>query len=37
MLFRGRIHALLFRNADKTNVNAEPAPAEKANAKKEGK
>ena len=26
-----------FKNADKTNVNAEPAPAEKANAKKEGK
>ena len=37
MLFRGKIHALLFKNADKTNVNAEPAPAEKANAKKEGK
>ena len=34
MLFRGRIHALLFKNADKTNVNAEPASA---NAKKEGK
>ena len=34
MLFRGKIHALLFKNADKTNVNAEPAPA---NAKKEGK
>ena len=29
MLFRGKIHALLFKNADKTNVNAEPAPAEK--------
>ena len=34
MLFRGKIQALLFKNADKTNVNAEPAPA---NAKKEGK
>ena len=34
MLFRGKIHALLFKNADKTNVNAEPASA---NAKKEGK
>ena len=34
MLFRGKIHALLFKNADKTNVNAEPAPAEN---KKEGK
>ena len=31
---RGKIHALLFKNADKTNVNAEPAPAEN---KKEGK
>ena len=37
MLFRGKIQKLLFKNADKTNVNAEPAPAEKANAKKEGK
>ena len=27
MLFRGKIHGLLFKNADKTNVNAEPAPA----------
>ena len=36
MLFRGRIHALLFKNADKTNVNAEPAPA-KTETKKEGK
>ena len=36
MLFRGKIHALLFRNADKTNVNAEPAPAE-TKTKKEGK
>ena len=36
MLFRGKIHALLFKNADKTNVNAEPAPA-KAETKKEGK
>ena len=34
MLFRGKISALLFKNAEKTNVNAEPAPAEK---KKEGK
>ena len=34
MLFRGKIHALLFKNADKTNVNAEPTSA---NAKKEGK
>ncbi len=34
MLFRGKIHSLLFKNADKTNVNAEPASA---NAKKEGK
>ena len=33
MLFRGKIQKLLFKNADKTNVNAEPAPAEKANAK----
>ena len=37
MLFRGKIQKMLFKNADKTNVNAEPAPAEKANAKKEGK
>ena len=37
MLFRGKIQKLLFKNADKTNVNAEPAPAEKANAKKAGK
>lgn len=36
MLFRGKIHALLFKNADKTNVNAEPAPA-KTDATKEGK
>ena len=34
MLFRGKIQSLLFRNAEKTNVNAEPAPAEN---KKEGK
>ena len=27
MLFRGKIQSLLFRNAEKTNVNAEPAPA----------
>ena len=26
MLFRGKIQKLLFKNADKTNVNAEPAP-----------
>ena len=37
MLFRGKIQKMLFKNADRTNVNAEPAPAEKANAKKEGK
>ena len=37
MLFRGKIQKMLFKNVDKTNVNAEPAPAEKANAKKEGK
>lgn len=40
MLFRGKIHGLLFKNKEKTNVNAEPAPAEnKASAadKKEGK
>ena len=36
MLFRGKIHGLLFKNADKTNVNAEPAPA-KTETKKEGK
>lgn len=36
MLFRGKIHALLFKNANKTNVNAEPAPA-KTDATKEGK
>ena len=36
MLFRGKIQSLLFRNAEKTNVNAEPASvAEK--TKKEGK
>ena len=29
MLFRGKIHGLLFKNADKTNVNAEPAPADR--------
>ena len=34
MLFRSRI--MLFKNADKTNVNAEPAPA-KTETKKEGK
>ena len=37
MLFRGRIHALLFRNADKTNVNAEPAAPAKPATEKEGK
>ena len=37
MLFRCKIQKLLFKNADKNNVNAEPAPAEKANVKKEGK
>ena len=37
MLFRGKIQTLLFKTADKPNVNAAPAPAEKANAKKEGK
>ena len=36
MLFRGKIHSMLFKNADKTNVNAEPAPAE-TKTKKEGK
>ena len=36
MLFRGKIQKLLFKNADKTNVNAEPAPA-KTETKKEGK
>ena len=36
MLFRGKIHSMLFKNADKTNVNAEPAPA-KTETKKEGK
>ena len=36
MLFRGKIHGLLFKNADKTNVNAEPAPA-KTETKKECK
>ena len=36
MLFRGKIHALLFKNADKTNVNAEPSPAEAKTTKKEG-
>ena len=36
MLFRGKIHGLLFKNADKTNVNAEPAPAAE-KTKKEGK
>ena len=35
MLFRGRIHALLFRNADKTNVNAEPAAPAKPATEKE--
>ena len=36
MLLRGKIHGLLFggKRADKTNVNAEPAPAAQ---KKEGK
>ena len=37
MLFRGRIHALLFKNADKTNVNAEPAAPAKSATEKEGK
>ena len=36
MLFRGKIQKLLFKNADKTNVNAEPAPAAE-KTKKEGK
>ena len=36
MLFRGKIQRLLFKNAEKTNVNAEPAPA-KPETKKEGK
>ena len=36
MLFRGKIQSLLFKNAEKTNVNAEPAPA-KPETKKEGK
>ena len=36
MLFRGKIQSLLFRNAEKTNVNAEPAPAAE-KTKKEGK
>ena len=37
MLFRGKIHALLFRNADKTNVNAEPAAPASSATEKEGK
>ena len=37
MLFRGKIHALLFKNADKTNVNAEPAAPAKPATEKEGK
>ena len=37
MLFRGKIHALLFKNADKTNVNAEPAAPAKSATEKEGK
>ena len=37
MLFRGKIHALLFKNADKTNVNAEPAAPAKSATDKEGK
>ena len=37
MLFRGKIHALLFRNADKTNVNAEPAAPAGSATEKEGK
>ena len=36
MLFGGKIQSLLFRNAEKTNVNAEPAPAAE-KTKKEGK
>ena len=32
----GKIQSLLFRNAEKTNVNAEPAPAAE-KTKKEGK
>ena len=36
MLFRGKIQNLLFRNAEKTNVNAEPASAAE-KTKKEGK
>ena len=37
MLFRGKIHGLLFKNADKTNVNAEPAAPAKSATEKEGK
>lgn len=37
MLFRGKIAALLSRNVEKTNVNAEPAPAEAKTENKEGK
>ena len=32
-----KIHALLFKNADKTNVNAEPAAPAKSATEKEGK
>ncbi len=34
MLFRGKIHELLFKNADKTNVNAEPALLQKPQPKR---
>ena len=34
MLFRGKIHSMLFKNADKTNVNAEPAPAKDRNRRR---
>ena len=37
MLFRGKIQKLLFKNADKTNVNAEPAAPAKSATEKEGK
>ena len=35
MLFRGKIQSLLFRNAEKTNVNAEPAAPAKSATEKE--
>lgn len=37
MLFRGKIAALLSKNVEKTNVNAETAPAEAKTENKEGK